>query len=128
MITFSNDIIDPKQIITSSNRAISFDKAVQTFKNPTIDIPPYKRDSRNVYKDGFIKNISKFGIVGSILFMFSFIVPLFFNSSKIGIIMFILLIFLYWGKGSTYPTPDLLITYLYSYFVNYTFCKKEITS
>ncbi len=128
VITFSNDIIDPKQIITSSNRAISFDKAVQTFKNPSIDIPPYKRDSRNIYKDGFIKNISKFGIVGSILFMFSFIVPLFFNSSKIGIIMFTLLIFLYWGKGSTYPTPDLLITYLYSYFVNYTFCKKEITS
>ena len=127
VITLSDNIIDPNQIITSSNRAISLNKAVQTFKNPTLEIPPYRRDSRNVYKDGFIKNISKFGIIGSILFMFSFIVPLFFNTSKIGIIMFILLIFLYWGKGSTYPTPDLLIAYLYSYFVNQTFCKKEIT-
>lgn len=127
VITLSDDVIDPKQIITSSSRAISLDKAVQTFKNPTIEIPPYSRESRNVYKDGFIKNISKFGIIGSILFMFSFIVPLFFNTSKIGIIMFFLLMFLYWGKGSTYPTPDIFIIYLYSYFVNYTFSKKEIT-
>ena len=127
VLTFSDEIIDPQQIITSSNRAISLDKAVQTFKNPTIEIPPYTRDTRNIYKDGFIKNISKFGIIGSVLFMISFIVPLFFNTSKIGIIMFFLLILLYWGKGSTYPTPDLLITYLYTYFINYTFTRKEIT-
>lgn len=124
VLTLSDSIIDPNFAVTSKSRANSFDKAIKTFKNPTLEIPPYRRDSRNIYKDGLIKNISKYGFIGSLLFMFSFIVPLFFNTSRIGIIMFTLLIFLYWGKGSAYPQPDVFTLYLYSYFVNLAFCKK----
>lgn len=124
VLTLSDNIIDPNFEVTSKNRANSFNKAVKTFKNPTLEIPPYRRDSRNIYKDGFIINFTKFGFIGAFLFMLSFIVPLFFNTSPIGIIMFGILIFLYWGKGSTYPQPDILILYLYSYFVNLTLSKK----
>ncbi len=123
VITLSDDVIDTNNIVTSSMRANSLNEAVQTFKNPTLEIPPYRRDSRNLYKDGFIKNFSKFGIVGAILLTFSLIVPLFFNTSRIGIIMFMLLIFLFWGKGTGYPQPEIFIIYLYSYFSNLFFCK-----
>ena len=124
VLTFSDNVIDPNFDVTRSSRANSFDKAVETFKNPTLDIPPYRRDNRNIYKDGFIQNFSKFGFIGAFLFMLSIIVPLVFNTSRIGIIMFGLLIFLYWGKGSTYSQPDIFTLYIYSYFVNITLCKK----
>ena len=124
VVSLSDNVIDSSNNLTSSARATSYDRAIKYLKNPSLDLPPYRRDAQTIYPDGFMLNFIRFGFIGSLLFMFSFLVPLYFHTTKVGIIMFVLLAFLFWGKGATYPAPDSFLIYLYAYFVNRNFCKR----
>ena len=125
LILLSDEIIDTRFDGTRSRRARSFEKAVNYLKDPTIELPKYQADSIEIYTDGLLFNFIRFGFLGAIFLMISFLIPLFAQTTYVGILMFSSILILYWGKGVTYPSPDICIFYIYSYFVNLTLFKKQ---